>query len=157
MLRPHSLTLLASYWAFFFRRHALDTHDGIQHITLKQTKLHARRSHVCRAGRAKKRACWSPGRQLVLLFAGARPGGEGQLADGRQVADHLVELPELRADLQQLPGVGRQVLHVCTTRLLQSVLPCSSSQSHKHPSHFLTPSLSGFFFRTEKKLVVDIV
>ena len=67
---------------------------------------------------------WShvPGGQLVLLLAGAGPGGEGQLAHRGQVADHLVQLAELGADGQQLAGVGSQVLHVRTPGLLQLVL-----------------------------------
>lgn len=68
-----------------------------------------------------------PRGQLVLLLSGARPGGQGQLAHRRQVADHLVELAELGADLQQLPGVRRQVLHVGAARLLELVLPCRTT------------------------------
>lgn len=63
-----------------------------------------------------------PGCQLVLLFAGPWTCGQRQLADGGQVADHLVQFAELGADLQQLAWIGSQVFHVCAARLLQHVL-----------------------------------
>lgn len=64
-----------------------------------------------------------PWSQLVFLLAGTRPCGQRQLANWGQVANHLVQFAELCAYLQQLPRVGRQILHISPARLLQHVLP----------------------------------
>ena len=87
-----------------------------------------------------------PRGQLVLLLAGAGPGVQGQFADGRQVADHLVELAQLAADLQELPGVRGEVLHVRAPRLLHRRTSLrrhttAVSLSSLHPLPYGTPAL----------------
>lgn len=73
-----------------------------------------------------------PGCQLVLLLAGPWSCGQRQLTHWGQVTDHLIQLAELCANLQQLAWIGSKVFNVCAARLLQHILPFITTRKRRH-------------------------
>lgn len=79
------------------------------------------------------RPSFLPGRQLVLLFAGASSGHGGQLVHGAHAVDGGVELLQLLPDAVQLLRVRREVAGVRLASLTPPLFTCRRKRGQTEP------------------------